>query len=225
MLSFLKGIKKKNETVYNWYDERVNFLLLQRKALTFFVVLTLSLMCLLTIVILSLSQDKTVEPFVIEISDNTGIPTVVDSVSLQKYSADRKLSEYFIYTYIKAREASNFHDYARNFYVVVKNLSTGPVFTEFTSQVLRRSNPDSPLNVLPNVSNVSLRIRSIQYLDLNNVQVRFTVEMEQSAGLIVKNKIVNIGYLYVDQEMTNEERYINPLGFRITSYKVNDEFI
>ena len=215
----------RDEVVYNWYDDRVNFLLLQRKALTIFIMLMLCALCLLTFVIFSISQDKTMEPFVIEISKKTGIPTVVDSVSLQKYSADRKLAEYFLYTYIKAREASNAYDYVRNFYVIVKLFSTSTVFGEFSGQVLRRSNPDSPLNILPNVSNVSLKIRSIQYLDMNHVQVRFTVEMEQNNGTVVKNKIVNISYQYIEEELTNEERYINPLGFRITSYKVNDEFI
>ncbi len=70
------------------------------------------------------------------------------------------------------------------------------------------------------------KIRSIQKLHDNTFQVRFTVEFTQKYGnSIRKNKIAIMSYRYASLEMNDQQRYVNPLGFQVTSYRVDDEYV
>ncbi len=40
-----------------------------------------------------------------------------------------------------------------------------------------------------------------------------------------KNKIVIMSYRYASLEMDDQQRYINPLGFQVISYRVDDEYV
>lgn len=57
--------------------------------------------------------------------------------------------------------------------------------------------------------------------------VRFSTREVSSTGHIEnsKNLIATIGYTYSNVPISAEDRRINPLGFQVTSYRVDAELI
>src|SRR5579864_3828195 len=72
------------KTQKNWYKDRYQYVLVQRKILT--VITVLSLICTLAVVILisQLTPLKSVEPFVIEVDQKSGITQTVDPLTAKE---------------------------------------------------------------------------------------------------------------------------------------------
>ncbi len=73
-----------------------------------------------------------------------------------------------------------------------------------------------------------MNLKFAQFKKLGNdaLQVRFFVEFTRKDGSSTrKNKIVIMSYRYASLEMDNQQRYINPLGFQVISYRVDDEYV
>ena len=49
-----------------------------------------------------ISQKKTVDPFVVEIEEKSGIPTVVDQKSKSEYTSQEAINNFFIYKYVQS---------------------------------------------------------------------------------------------------------------------------
>lgn len=180
------------------------------------------LVCGLTM--LGASEFKNLQPFVIEIEKKTGKAILVDPVSVKQYSADKTLAESFLVRYIKDRELFNPDTFQYNYYTEVRLLSDADVYSEFRYWI-RLSNQDSPINLYANVISSNIKIKSIQHIGAKSVQIRFSLEFKEKNRVIAKDKIAFISFDYYTLEMNQEERYVNPLGFQITSYRVDDEFI
>jgi type IV secretion system protein VirB8 len=86
------------------------------------------------------------------------------------------------------------------------------------------NNPNSNAARLGTSGLRTVKFKSFTYLNPNLVQVRVLIE-EKSDGVAFRqyHKIILVGFEYVKLNLTNEERYINPLGFRVTDYRVDEE--
>jgi len=51
------------------------------------------------------------------------------------------------------------------------------------------------------------------------------VAEEKGSNSTIQHKIVLIAFEYVKMSLTIEERYLNPLGFRVTDYRVDEDVI
>src|SRR5476649_1588513 len=104
--------KSAKETIgdKNWYKDRYQYVLVQRKLLT--VVTVMSLVCTLAtvIVISQLTPLKTIEPFVIQVDQRSGITQTVDPMTVKELTANEAVNNYFIVMYIRAREAYSMTD-------------------------------------------------------------------------------------------------------------------
>lgn len=210
--------------VTGWYQDKIGSAVTQRNFLFLLILLLLGVLAFSVLTIFTLTKAKGIEPFIIEVSSKSGIVTLVDPITIKSYSADRKISDYFLVTYLKAREAFDPATYEYNYYTIVRLFSAPRVYYDFRS-TLKPDNKDNPINLYRDIKNLIFKIRSIQYLPNDTVQVRFALEFVDGGGIIRKNKIAIISYQYKDLQLTEEERYINPLGFFITYYKVDDEYL
>ena len=106
----------------------------------------------------------------------------------------------------------------------VSYLSSKSVRNEFYSYI-RTSNPESPLVLYGSDAVLDLKIKSVQYLSPTSVQIRFATEAIYSSGSkIRKNKIARVDFEYSSLKMSKKAREKNPLGFLVTSYRVDDEY-
>lgn len=242
MNPFLKNLKKNIPATFakdkessthgmnnNWYMERYQSVIVQRNLIFLLIVISLFAIIISIFTILRVSTAKTVEPFVVEIEEKTGIPTVIrpfipDQFTVQ-YTYDESLRIYFLLKYLRAREEYNFHTYNYDYFTVTRSLSNKDVYAQFRSN-LYSSNTQSPL-LYGQSGKVSLTIRSIKHLPPSSgegylVQIVFIKNLSSETKNTSENKVATIGYNYFDLSMNNEEREINPLGFQITSYRVDD---
>jgi type IV secretion system protein VirB8 len=207
----------------NWYKDRYQYVVVQRKLLAMVTVLSLLCTLVTVLVIAYLTPLKTVEPFVIQVDQKSGITQTVDPLTVKELTANEAVNNYFIVQYIRARESYNIHDLARAYGIVRVMSEAGRVYQEF----LRTADPNNPRSNaarLGGTGSRSIKFKSISYLNPQLVQARILVEEKnESAGINQQHKIVLVAFEYIKLNLTAEERYINPLGFRVTDYRIDED--
>src|SRR5262245_52619761 len=102
----------------NWYKDRYQYVLVQRKVLTLITLLSLSCTLFALFYIAHITPLKTIEPFVIEVDQKSGITQTVDPLTVKELTANEAVNNFFIVQYIRARESYSSTDYARNYNIV-----------------------------------------------------------------------------------------------------------
>jgi type IV secretion system protein VirB8 len=207
----------------NWYKDRYQYVLVQRKLLT--VITVMSLICTLAtvIVISQLTPLKTIEPFVIQVDQKSGITQTVDPLTVKELTANEAVNNYFIVQYIRARETYSTTDIARNYNLVRIMSESKKVYSQFVSEA-DPNNPRSNAARLGNIGERTVKFKSITYLNPQLAQVRLLIE-ERGSVMLAQHKIALVAFEYVKLSLTIEERYLNPLGFRVTDYRVDEDVL
>ncbi|MDR2831497.1 MAG: type IV secretion system protein [Rickettsiales bacterium] len=209
----------------NWNSSRYSTVVAQRNILLLFALILLATISISILAIFKISTSSTIAPFVIEIEKKSGIVQLVDPVTVEQYSANEVLNNHFIAEYIRAREVFDPYHYNYNYYTKVRVFSSSNVYNEFRNYI-KSQNMDDLFNLYSDFVKNEFKIRSIQKLGNDAIQVRFTVEFtRKDGGSTRKNKIVIMSYRYASLEMDDQQRYINPLGFQVISYRVDDEYV
>jgi len=167
---------------------------------------------------------KTTEHWMVRVDNNTGAVDVVyklkDGVRNLPEAVDRaNLAKYVI-----NRESYDWES-IQTLYDSTILMSSEPVQKEYK---LFWSRPNAPHRVLKNQYRVIIRNPSISFVgDL--AQVRFEKYVINTSGDLATQQgetskwIATIAYRYANPPMTDAERLINPLGFQVTSYRVDPE--
>ncbi len=222
--------KKKHKTrtvikdASGWYDDIYQSAVVQRNFL-----LLVTLICLFgvgvsALAVIDLSHSKSIEPFIIEVDKKSGVTTVVDPITVDEYSADEAINNYFIVRYLRSRELFDPNTFEHNFYKETRLMSSQDVYNDFV-RGLRSDNKESPFNVYAGVKSSSIKIKSIQYIAQKSAQVRFRITASTHNGIIKKDKIAVVAFDHAKLNLGQDDRYINPLGFLVTSYRLDNEYL
>jgi type IV secretion system protein VirB8 len=209
----------------NWYKDRYQYVLLQRKLLTFITLVSLAGSLVTVVVIAHLTPLKTVEPFVIQVDQKSGITQTVDPLTVQQLTANEAVNNFFIVQYIRSREGYNINDLARSYNIVRIMSERNHVYPEFVRQA-DPNNAASNAARLGNSGQRSIKFQSITYLNPQLLQARILIEEKgDNVAPAQFHKIVLVGFQYAQMSLTNEERYINPLGFQVTEYRIDEDIL
>ena len=203
-----------------WFEERYEIALIQRNIMVMVAILCLIAVSISVIGITKISLSKEFDPFVIQIDDNTGVARVVNPISLDTLSGKEELSKYFIKKYLIARETYNpvdFGDYAKK---IVRLLSAPQIYGTYLNYI--RSKEHDPILLYGQKNTTSLNVKSWSKLNEGRYIVRFSLS-ESSGAMKVFNKISVLEYAYNDMSLTDADRDVNPVGFQITAYRVDDD--
>ncbi|MEI7669966.1 MAG: type IV secretion system protein [Pseudomonadota bacterium] len=216
----------------NWYNDRYEFLLVQRNIFAVITLFALALSIAATFSISQLAPLKSVEPFVIQIDQKSGVTQIVDPVKAKELTAKDAVNNYFIVQYVRARESFSHPNINYDNYNLVRVLSDPGLFNGYKFEIAL-SNPDSPAARLGVSGSRDVRVLSIARMDSRKDEsgsdvVRFFVKSqvtERPQNGVIKNmqKSIIIEFKYVELDLTTEDRYLNPIGFRVVRYQVNDE--
>jgi type IV secretion system protein VirB8 len=236
MLSKLP-IKKKNNTgeteQKNWYIDRYQSVVVQRNMLSVFSLVALVFSTIAIFLVYSNIPIVTVEPFVIQVQPKSGMTQVVNPQTSEELTGNQSINQFFIVRYIKARESID-GALPFNFEAVRLMSEAQNVFRQYSWEV-NQNNPDSYLAKSRGTGIRVVKIRSIQRMDQNPncvdavcaVQVRVTItESDRNNTTVVPvtlNQIITLEYMFTNVNLTIEERYVNPLGFRVLSYQKTTE--
>jgi type IV secretion system protein VirB8 len=207
----------------NWYKDRYQYVLVQRKLLA--LVTVLSLVCTLAAVtvIAWLTPLKSIEPFVIQVDPKSGITQTVDPLTAKELTTNEAVNNFFIVQYIRSRETYSVYDLAKNYDTVRVMSDNKKVYPDFVAQA-DPNNPTSNAARLGSTGIRTVKFKSITYLDKQLVQARLLIEEKTDRGdYTQQHKIALIAFEYVKMSLTADERYINPLGFRVTNYRTDED--
>ncbi|XVN43100.1 MAG: VirB8/TrbF family protein [Candidatus Rickettsia vulgarisii] len=208
------------KTTRNWYEEKSDKLRVQRNILLAFSLLLILLIIMSISAVIYIVNSREFSPFVIQINDSTGMATVVNPVSSTILDGNEALAKYFLKRYLVARETYNPVDFDTEARKTVRLLSTSPVYYAYLGYI-KNKDYDPALKYAQN-NTTFLTIKSWSKLDQNKYIIRFSVT-ETVGNKSVFNKIAVISFSYVAMELTDADRDINPVGFQVNGYRVDDD--
>lgn len=208
----------------NWYTDKYQSVLVQRNIFAVITLVSLLTSLIAVFAVQSLAPLKSVEPFVIQIDEKSGVTEVVEPVTREELSATEALDNFFVWQYVRARETYDAADSARN-RDIVRIMSHPDVYAVHRFE----ASPQAPESAYNRLGKIGTRVCSdpvITYLEEEGkkvAQVRFVVtERIRAEAPFEYNKIATLEYDYVTLELSRRERLINPLGFRALTYRLDD---
>lgn len=183
-------------------------------------VAALALMCLALLLPL-----KTFEPYVVRVDENTGYTTIVRGIIPGDLSEDEAVTMSNIVKYVTSRETYDPQDLEENYYEVT-SMSAGKALGDYVFLWDGSANPDpTPSEEYGFGVQRTVDIKNLSFLSDNTVQVRFRVNVEEAGGRSEEHKVAILTYEYVQRPETLRDRFLNPLGFKVMQYRVDEEII
>ncbi len=182
------------------------------------------IICLIWLKI-SAGENK-IEPFVIEIDSKTGLATTVNPVTVQEYSANIAVVRSLVIQYIKAHEEYLYPLYDRNF-KIVKVFSDPLIYRDYVN-LFGAGNPTSPYNTLNKYGSINVIWKSIIFPQAKTAQIRISLDIKDGSGSTNRtktaDKIILLSFDFKpDDNISEADRILNPLGFVVNMYKIEDE--
>ncbi|MFZ4540550.1 MAG: virB8 family protein [Rickettsiales bacterium] len=232
---FKRKQKDVSESSKHWYQDKYQHVLTQRNLLALFALIALCTSALAMFVMARIAPLKSVDPYLIQIDEKTGMTQRVIPVTRKEYAADEAIDRYFTSTYIRMRESYNFNIMRYN-YNVVRLLSSADIYRRFRymSDV---KNEESIAKKLGTYGQRDIKIRSIVYItnpadrrkpdaptSSKILQARITAtEFLPNKADVVSYWVVTVTFEYANLNLNQEEQMINPLGYTVTSYQIQPE--
>lgn len=198
----------------SWYYNRYQIVAVQRNILLIFSIFSIIAVAVCVVFVQSVTSSKSLEPYVIEIEEKTGIPVVVDQQTIKRYSSNDMVVRYFLNQYIHAASGFNSRTYKLDA-LKVRLMSTANVYSQFRRRVRPR---DFAFG-----TRIQVRIKSIQFPAKKMAQVRILRVVSSKEKTESFNEIINMEYKFSDLRLNSEERMVNPLGFVVGRYLVSEE--
>jgi type IV secretion system protein VirB8 len=209
----------------NWYKDRYQSVLVQRKLLALITMGSLACTFAAVLDIARLTPQKSVEPFVIEVDQKSGITQTVDPLTVKELTTNEAVNNFFIVEYIRSRESYSVLDLARNYNIVRIMSDRDRVYGGFRNEA-DPNNPRSNAARLGTSGVRTVKFESISYLKPQLAQVRMLIEEKgDNIPYSQQHKIALVEFEYVKMNLMTEERYLDPLGFRVTNYRVDEEIM
>jgi len=166
---------------------------------------------------------KTVVPYTLMVDRQTGFVQELKPLDAQLVSSQSALTQSFLVQYVIAREGYD-GDSLEADYRKVALWSAGDARQSYLSS-MQASNPDSPLVRYPRTSIVDVQVKSVTPLGKQVSMVRFQTQRHDAGGHDepAQQWVSVIHYTYSGEPMSVADRYLNPLGFKVTRYNRSAE--
>ncbi|EJE4644418.1 type IV secretion system protein [Vibrio parahaemolyticus] len=160
------------------------------------------------------------DPVVLRVDNTTGAVERVEVMREVETTYGEVVDRYFLNKYVLNRESYDY-DNIQISYDTTALMSSGDVQQEYYKLFQGSQARDV---VLSNRARLVVSVRAI-HPENGLATVRFTVQQVNRNGTKepIEHLIATIGYSYVRAPMTASDRRINPLGFQVTSYRVDTE--
>lgn len=215
---------KDNSEVSYWYQDRYQNLLVSRNRWFVIGLIALLLSAAQAFALVGLAPLKSVEPYVIQVDPESGRTMVVQPMDQEKSLTETEaLTKAFMVKYIYARETYDPQDINHNYRVVrlMSSNKTASLFEEETSTL----KSTSPVNRYQNHTRRLVHISSVSFIGEKTAQVRFkTIEQKRNSEE-PGYWIATLSYRYINAPMDEGDRFENPLGFQVTSYRTDQEVV
>ncbi|EMJ9581347.1 type IV secretion system protein [Campylobacter jejuni] len=176
------------------------------------------------VAVVLLTPLKTIEPYVIRVDNTTGMVDILTMLDEKEISSNEALDKYFISQYVKAREGY-YYELLNQDYLLTQLMSSEKVANEYRAWYEGENARDQ---ILKNSNEVSVQILSIVLGESNGVKTAtvraiITTKNLTSKGTTQATKVITLSYDYILAKASEENRFLNPLGFKVLTYRIDDE--
>lgn len=208
--------KKTKLKIKSWYSDRHQSLALQRNILLLFTMVSMISVTFAVFYVKDIMSSKSLDPYVIEVEEKTGIATVVTQLTAQNFTGDQAIRKYFINAFVHAANGYDPKTYKQDL-EKVRLFSTPAVYSDFRNRI-------NPKELGPEAF-YDVRIKSVQFPDPNTAQIRIARQIKlPNSDPKMKDEVITMGFYFAaEMNLTMEERLINPLGFQVNKYVIADE--
>ncbi|AJC85498.1 type IV secretion system protein [Campylobacter lari] len=194
----------------------------QRAWLVAFISMAISIIAVIAVIFLT--PLKTTEPYVIKVDNTTGMVDIITSLQEEQISSIEALDKYFISQYIKAREGY-YYKFLNQDYVLTQLMSDENVANEYRAIYAGDNALDQ---IYKDNVEVSVKILSIVLGNSNGVKtstIRALITKKDSVTKSTQQstKVITLAYDFLLAKTSEENRILNPLGFKVTNYRVDEE--
>jgi type IV secretion system protein VirB8 len=207
----------------SWNRDRVQSMHSSRKIAWWIAGAATTIAVLEAIALVLLMPLKRVEPYTLMVDRTTGYVQALKPLDEATIAPDAALTQAFLVQYVIARESFDIATLNANYRRVA--LFSAERARSTYLQMMQASNPNSPLVAYPRTSLVEVRVKSVSPIGRNSALVRFeSVRIDTGAQpQPAAAWVAMIRYRYSRAPMKLEDRFINPLGFQVVSYRKDPE--
>lgn len=219
------NMAKKNENLKlrSWYSNKYQLVSLQKKVLSLFSMLAMVTVVISVIFVKKFTESKSFEPYVIELEEKTGVLTVVDNLTKSTLIADEAIKKFYLYSFLQVAEGYNYVTFEED-RTKLALFTTSSVYRQLYRKYSLR-NENSVVNILQNRGTLKIKIKSIIFNNPTIATIRFVVYSSRPTRAYPAEGhfIAEIQFKFSDMQLTNEQRYMNPLGFQVVKYSIGED--
>ncbi|MDH5723000.1 MAG: type IV secretion system protein [Alphaproteobacteria bacterium] len=164
---------------------------------------------------------KTYEPYVITVDRSTGYVEMTRELAKGKLSEDDAVTESNLVKYVTLRESYNPHILKDN-YQNIALMSDKKALKEF-EELWSADNPANPSRQLGYKGTIDVQIKNVAFISDDIAQIRFLTEKREHDIITRSHWSSIIKFQYTQKPMKMIERFKNPLGFQVISYRKSQE--
>lgn len=219
---------KDEPIVAEWYQDLYQSVRISRNRWFLIGVVALTLTGIEGLALVFLTPLKTVEPYVLQVDNKSGMTTVLKPLRDNQENVltqEEAVTKSFIVKYVIARETYDPQDLNRN-YDLVRLMSSGDEAGKFNESVAN-GNPQSPVERYKTNTARTVKISSVSFLD----QKKKTAQVRFMTTEVTRNEtkedywVAILTFRYINAPMDETDRLNNPLGFQVISYRVDQEIV
>ena len=207
------------------FETSVKYLIEQSNKKAWLIAIVSIFITLLSILaVLVLTPLKTVEPYVIRVDNTTGMVDILTTLDEKQITQNEALDKHFIGQYIKAREGY-FFDMLNQDYIFTQLLSSPEVAESYRAIYSGENSRDSRLG---SFTKVEVNILSVVLGESNGIKtatarINLKSTNKNSKEESLSTKVITLSYKYLLNEMQEKNRILNPLGFKVLTYRIDEE--
>ena len=219
----------------SWYQDKYQHVLTQRNLLALISLISLLSAVIAAFALLRLVPLKSVEPYLLQVDERSGVTQRVNPLSREDYAASEAVDRYFAYQYLRVREGYN-ASVIRNNFDMVRVMSTAPLLRVYRYEIDPNNDKgmgkrhgatgqrDVHVNSMVYVVPPSEKGKPLSPTNSRNIQARITTtERLPNQTETVQNWVVTITFEYANLTLNADDQYLNPIGYIVTAYQIQPE--
>lgn len=173
--------------------------------------------------LIALAPLKTVVPYTLMVDRQTGFVQALKPLDAPTVTPDAALTQSFLVQYVVARETFDVAEVQAD-YRKVALWSAEPERSAYVSS-MQPSNPTSPLSRYPRSTVVAVTVKSVSPLGTGVALVRFDTQRREAGGGAQPTQawVAVVRFRFSRAPLQVADRFTNPLGFQVTSYRRDQE--
>ena len=165
---------------------------------------------------------KTIAPYVITVDKATGASEITSPMSGDRQiTYNEAVAKYFLADYVRNREGW-IPQARKEFFEGVLAMSSREEQARWTA-FYSKDNPKSPQSTFTDLDTVFVAVKSVTFVSAKVAQIRFTKTLQRGATVTDTPAIATVTYDTTDTPTTEQQRFKNPLGLEVQTYRADLE--